>query len=434
MKVLLLTVGGSDAPIVKSIKDHQPDQVIFLCSESEGVNKGSSVTVNGEGLVCKERECPQCGYRSRDDRPSIVKQADLTEDNYRIEIVEHDNPYNVYKVSERLIRSCLEKYSEVIVDYTGGTKSMSAGLAAAAMEHPDCKLSLVKGPRLDLVRVRDGLERVAKMTTNFAFVQKQMVLCDGLLQDWNYKAVVSVLEEMGKYGLLEDAPELERLLYLSKGFAAWDRFDYRGAVQYIELYKKDENIMTYYVLLKKINSTLDWYEQWQAENKKNPPGFMLVYDVLQNAKRRAAQGNYDDAVARIYRGLEMYAQFCLRTANPRLTSDDVDTSVLPEECRQRLEPRRTAQGKIKIGLNEDYELLYCIKHPVGMVWEKWREKILSVISTRNFSFLAHGMQPISEEEYQKMNDVIWPFIMECDQAQNFKEGLEQALQLPTKLK
>lgn len=421
MKVLLLTVGGSDVPIVKSIKTHLPERVIFLCSETDGVNKGSRETVDGEGLVCMG------------ERPCIVKQAGLSEEQYSIEIVKPDDPYNVYKVADQLIRNCLEEYSEVIVDYTGGTKSMSAGLAAAAMDHPECKLSLVKGPRLDLVRVRDGLERVTQMTTNYAFVQKQKALCENLLKEWNFEAVVKVLEETDKYGLLEKDPALERLLYLCRGFAAWDRFDYRNAVRYIELYKTDENIKPYNALLKKINNTLSWYDEWQPDSKKNPPGFMLVYDVLQNAKRRAARGNYDDAVARIYRGVEMYAQFCLRTAKPRLTSDDIDTSVLPEECRQSLEPRRTPQGKIQIGLKEDYELLYCIKHPVGPVWQKWREKVLSVIQLRNYSFLAHGMKPISEAEYKEMEGVVWPFIIECDQAQQFKEGLAQALQLPTEL-
>lgn len=432
MRVLVVTVGGSDTPIVKSITYHKPDLVVFLCSETSGQIKGSRETVDGEGLVCKENICTKCGYRERNDRYCIVKQLGLTKTNYFIEIVEHDNPYSVYHTAENLIRKYLKDKHEVIVDYTGGTKSMSSGLAAAAMEYPECKLSVVKGPRLDLVKVREGMDRVAKLPSNQAFLQKQKSLCQRLIAGWDYQAAIRILDSMGSYGYLEDEPELERLLYLCRGFAAWDRFDYKNSVKYIEIYKDDYNIAPFNVLIKKINVSLDWYKEWTPEGKKNPPGFMLVYDVLLNAKRRSNQGSFDDAVSRFYRAIEMYAQFCLRTGKLRLNSENIDTSVLPEECRAKLECLRQ-QDKIMIGLKEDYELLNCIQHPVGPVWVKWKDKILSTLTLRNFSFLAHGMEPISERDYHKMEDIIWSFINECDSAQGFKEGLDKAKQLPVEM-
>jgi len=40
MRVLIVTVGGSDAPIVNCIKNYRPDRVVFLCTEDENGNKG----------------------------------------------------------------------------------------------------------------------------------------------------------------------------------------------------------------------------------------------------------------------------------------------------------------------------------------------------------------------------------------------------------
>src|SRR5690606_11500883 len=99
---------------------------------------------------------------------------------------------------------------------------------------------------------------------------------------------------------------------LTKAFNEWDKFNYVQAELLIEPYQGDKDIIPYNINLKKIVRTLTKYlKEWTPEgNKKQPgPGFPLVYDVLNNALRRANQGRYDDAVARIYRSIEMYAQF-----------------------------------------------------------------------------------------------------------------------------
>ncbi len=433
MKVLIQTVGGSDKPIVYSIKQCSPDFVVFICTDTEGHERGSCETVNGDGLVCKERANSSCGYKEKEDRPSIIRQTGLKENAYRIEIVEADDPYDSYNKAEKLIAKYLAEGHQVIADYTCGTKSMSAGLVMASVEHTECKLSLVTGPRLDLVRVRNGMERVSKIPVNLVYVKRQNALCQSLLREWDYVGATKVLEEVSNYGYVENEVSFKRLLYICRAFAAWDRFDYRNALPLIDLYKKDEYIVPYNETLKKINVTLDWHDSWKPEENKKPPGFMLVYDVLLNAERRAAQGNYDDAVNRIYRAVEMYAQFCLRIGNPRLTSDDLDISLLPENCRDYYAAKRGATNKVQIALTDDYNLLADLKNPVGEVWNKWRGRIIAVLSKRNFSFLAHGMIPLTEKDYQDVKSVIWAFVEECDTALGLKEDLEQARQLPQKI-
>ena len=45
---------------------------------------------------------------------------------------------------------------------------------------------------------------------------------------------------------------------------------------------------------------------------KKSSGYEKVGDLLRNAERRAAQSRFDDAVARLYRALELFAQLRLR--------------------------------------------------------------------------------------------------------------------------
>lgn len=427
MRVLIVTVGGSDAPIVKSVEYNKPDLTIFMCTESRGQEKGSKDTILGAGLVCTEKTCSFCGQK-KPDRASIPKQANLNNDAYAVVSVESDDPYDTYGKASRLIKDYLSEGHEVLVDYTGGTKSMSVGLALAGMENEGCTVSFIKGPRLDLVRVMDGMERVA-MLPNKLYSFRQYRLFDELIKSRDYVAASKVLEDLGRHGHIEDEKQFERKTYLCRGFSAWDKFDYRNARQNISLYKELEDIAIYNKLIGKIVSTLDWHAKWKSDSNKNPPGFVLVYDVLLNAERRALQGNYDDGVSRLYRAVEMYAQFCLRTGNPRLRSDDLDISLLPTDCKDIFRSK-TEQNQVQIGLKDSFELLSRLNSPLGVVWQCWRDKILNILSKRNYSFLAHGMVPLNKQDFQEMQQIIWPFILECDKALGFRDGLRSAVQLP----
>ncbi|MCL6558337.1 MAG: hypothetical protein K6U74_05960, partial [Firmicutes bacterium] len=211
IRVLILSVGGSDQPLVKAINSYRPDFTVFLCTETEGGNKGSRETVDGPGKVCQERICPICGKKEREDRESIVKQAGINENAYDVAVVPPDDPYQTYEAAARLIEHYLDQGAEVIVDYTGGTKSMSVGLAMAAMEYPRCSLSLVKGKRLDLVKVRDGMERVARLPTHLVYVERQKKLCRDFIKKWDYAAAARVLEEVSRVPSFS-SPEEERTL------------------------------------------------------------------------------------------------------------------------------------------------------------------------------------------------------------------------------
>ena len=264
------------------------------------------------------------------------------------------------------------------------------------------------------------MERVSRLPSYIVFAQRQERLCRDLIREWNYTAAVQILEEMSRNGFVSNEKEFDRLLILCRGFAAWDKFDYQSAVEKISIYKEDPLIAGYNSTLKQICAALDWYEKWSPNSKKAPPVFVVVYDVLLNAERRACQGNYDDAVQNIQGGRDMDNYVFVQV---RLVYDeDIDVSLLPEQFREHYEKKRASNGRIQVGLTDDYELLAILGHPVKQVWEGWRERILYILNKRNYSFLAHGMEPVSEKDYLEVKETVWSFISDCDQAISSKTG------------
>ncbi len=82
--VLMTTVGGSHAPIVRAIRDLRPDFVWFICTEGR---HGSETQIRGQGNCIKAHP--------RDDNPTlpnIPTQTGLHDDQYDTLTVPPDDP------------------------------------------------------------------------------------------------------------------------------------------------------------------------------------------------------------------------------------------------------------------------------------------------------------------------------------------------------
>lgn len=180
MKTLLvLTVGGSCAPVITAIRDYQPDFVCFIVS---GGSRGSRATVDSPGNPCgdsRKIKCPECGKEVPLGDPkgaNIVAQTGLGEDKYKIlELNEPDDLASCYAQLRPTLAQLRIEHLEwrLLADYTGGTKTMTAALVLAALEN-GYELSLVKGARADLVKVRNGTEMAALVNVSEVRARQQM--------------------------------------------------------------------------------------------------------------------------------------------------------------------------------------------------------------------------------------------------------------------
>jgi len=426
MKVLIVTVGGSDVPVVKAIRDTKPGKVIFICSEDS-----AKVIENEHKAVDK-------------DLPPIIEQAEIKNNNisYEIFIVPADNIFVCMETASKIIETNINEGNQVFVDYTGGTKSMSAGLVAAALEFPDCTLRIVAGVRENLIKVKDGTERskIYGQESNIAYFKRQIKILVELIEKHDYQGGEEVLNQLLATIPLND-PELEqnvtKLLTIIRALMLWDKFLYEDARRILASYKEDVFVANLYnnlsmvaAQLKNIEDLKRYLEQGVDQPKPIPQMYYPVYDLLRNAERKAIRRDYDDAIARIYRALEMYSQITLLSLKPPINPDNVQLELIPEELKNYYSGKLDQDGKIKVALKDGYDLLAKLKHPIGKVWEAYENKLLNVLTKRNYSFLAHGIQPLSENDYNAVKEIVWNFIDECDKAGKAKSKFNNFEQFP----
>jgi len=391
MNILIVTVGGSCEPIVNAIKNRKPDFVYFVCS---GGNKGSHITVIGEGTPCKERDKPM---------PNIISQTGLTPEQYKVWLV--DDPDNLLHCYDRLVKVADDikgrfgKMSlNITANYTGGTKTMSVALGLMALNQENWNLELNKGPRTDLVKVKAGDIPILVNKWEI-FVEHQLSLVNDFICNFQYDQAYKITADLLKRHISHAHQDmLAKVAGICQAFDAWDHFLHEKAFLLLEPYAGMFN--THFVALKKIL------------NRTSNTGYEKVIDLVNNAQRRASQRRFDDAVARLYRALEMLAQIRLKTAHGYNTSE-ISLEKLPEQLREKYRKHTREEEKIMLGLREDYCLLTKLDDEIGKEFVKKEKQILDKLKIRNYSILAHGETPVTEKGYQKVSDTLVSFINEA---------------------
>lgn len=399
--VLICTVGGSHQPIVTAIRELKPDFVCFVCSgEDPGTgNPGSEIQITGKGM-CIKADCKDV----KPTLPNIPVQVGLEENYYRVEIVPADDLDDAVVIIRKSLFFLLEKYpdAKIIADYTGGTKTMTAALVAAVLETEGVNLQLVTGNRADLIKVRNGTEASTVANIDTICLERAM---SPYLAAWRRFAYDEAAEGLNAVYRPMDNTLITRLLRardLSNAFAAWDRFDHVEALRLLEIYAP--------VVSKHLGPHLGALKSLVSDSPQREA--MRLFDLWRNAERRAAQGRYDDAVARLYRLIEWTAQWLLRTHCGINTSD-----INPESIPSGMNIPVNREGKYQAGLYNSWQLVSeMMDGPAGHFARKELPAILGHVEVRNLSILAHGFSPIGREAWEKqskwMNEAFLPMLLE----------------------
>lgn len=390
-KILVVTVGGSCAPVVNAVRMGGYDHVFFVCSSG---SKGSEVTVDGEGKPCKEM---------RDGRSdmSIVAQTGLSRDHCsKWTLEDPDNLgicYQRLKELKGFISKSFGREAHVVANYTGGTKTMSVALSMAALAS-GWELQVNRGPRIDLVKVRHGDVPVFAAMSDI-YEDRYTILADQAARRYDYGLASVLANDLLKMHLSPDSQRIWANVHaVTTGFTLWDSFDHLKALEHLMPFGR------YYsnciVALKKLS----------GQEKGN--GYEAVSDLLNNAERRASQERFDDAVARLYRATEMLAQIRL-FREYELDSNKLTLNDLPENLRPKYEPFVCDNGKVLLGLRKSFELLDRLDDPVGGLFETKRNAVINALTIRNNSILAHGCKPVGREDYEKVWETLHGLITEA---------------------
>jgi len=394
MKWLVLTVGGSPVPNVQSIEAHKPDRVVFLCSgATESTRQSSAVMVQGKGNVCRSGPAA-----SAPDLPCIPVQARLQSRQWKLSVfdIDADNLDDCYGKSSDAIAQVrkADPKAEILADYTGGTKSMSAGLAAAALDDGHVRLVLVSGSRRNLDKVVVGITvtaPIAEIVQRRAFSRARAFLAMN-----DYAAAALELSHVEQ--ATEKTAVLVHRYTLCQAFDAWDRFEHQSASELLDAADTQGMYGPYRATLSSIVKALRLTEDDHTTPLpvwKTDAGYLLASDILANGGRRALRGQFDDAIGRNYRACELVAQTGLSTMfhidAGRVSVDQVPASI-PWRETLAVEPA--------LGFLHSWELIAALDPALEKLWSDWSNPVRHAMERRNYSLLAHGTRPVSKSDYE----------------------------------
>jgi len=387
----IYTVGSSVEPIWKCLEARKPAYVLFVVS----TNSAKQI---GDGILPRLSYSPQFDQILLRDEESLEKVYEDVKGGIATWLgFKQLDPENVY------------------FNYTGGTKSMSAGLAMAAVEVLPSYV-YVSGRRGE-----DGLGTVVSGTEE---------MLDGV-NPW-YRHAVREREQASllyRQRLVEGAARLLRegaakSASGSVGLELWAQFC--DVLVYQQLFDFTKADAEYKRLRPRFESflsglgsiDLDWFrgqgaylETLARQANSNFEGSRpdLLMEILLNAERCAESARLDDAVARLYRVVELFAQNALSQVVEGASLGKVRKSKVSESdwlriCEampsERSCTRADGDEEFLFALAKIYELLGAIGgEKYSHIHLVYQNELKKVLMSRNQSILAHGVQRMTREKY-----------------------------------
>lgn len=401
-RVLIVSVGGSIEPLIKTISEHRPQFVCFFCSQP-------TVDLIGE----------------------IKAQLDVEIRNaisdHKVIVDDVNDILHCYHKACECIRKAVEwggTEEDTAVDFTGGTKVMSVAIAIASVSR-NFAFSYVGGTQRTKAGtgiVVSGSEEVSVSTSPWAmFAVEERRLAAELFNQYQFAAArkIALGKAENPYLNLGSRETLSVLADLSRAYELWDKFRHREAIEALGVsLKRLEEFVRFPLqhefsgFIKSAKKNLSWLIKIQEETENfERQSRCMVTDLVSNAVRRSVEGKYDDAVARLYRAMEMFGQIAI-SDEPLLIKDagNVPPERIPADIRDEFVEKFSQKGKIKISLFGLYRLLNSAGHPAGTAFFEHENRHMSLLERRNSSILAHGLKPISSASFETFLSMIQSFL------------------------
>lgn len=387
-KSLVVSVGGTIQPIIKSICEHKPEFVSFFSSQD-----------SADMVAQIKAEVANNGLR-------IKSEITLTDDV-------NDLLHCYTKAEETVGRVISKGYlkEDVIVDYTGGTKNMSVALALAAITH-GFSFSYVGGrerTKEGIGIVVNGKEVIYQSINPWDFLaveeKKKIAL---LFNQYQFKAAKEMTDKLQEKSTIYKSV-FKKLGFLIEGYHKWDWFRYSEALESFKRARLEELLETddkSVVSFARESSKIRNFLEMLARNPQKP-SLTLILDMFSNAERRFKEGKIDDAVLRLYRLVELIAQEKLLT-NHGIDASDVKKEQIPDKLQTDFmnSYKSPRDGKIKIPQTAAFLLLYALGDELGKSFETNKSRFLDIQSSRNYSYLAHGFEYSKEKTFLILKEFI----------------------------
>lgn len=444
---MILSVGTSYEPLVLNLSLFQPKKILFLYTE------------RSEKIIDKIVDF--CGLNTSDFQKAKVNET---------------NPLDIYKKVKNAYLEW-EEPSKLYIDFTGGTKAMSA---AASMAGAVIDIQLVyvgtNDYLVDFRKPRPGSETLYYISNPYeVFGDFEIEKALHLFAQYNYAGArekLAVLKEKVPDPVIRQ--QLDFLYYLAGMYEYWDSLDFskafHSAEYLIKMLERDRKLNPHYILmdylpiLKEQKHLLFPLSNIREQIKIK--GIMkvfrelesivpLMFTMMQNSFIREKQEKYDSATLLLYRLLEMIEQ-------RRLALYDIDVSranfleikypmgrfvglegKTKEQClewytreisamKQKIfgkpsgkympEQISLLDGYIHLAVLQDEIMTEEGKDSVNML-----KRLRSAVYLRNNSIFAHGLSPVSITDFQKFKEYVLQLFQRFCRVENidFKESTKK---------
>lgn len=300
---------------------------------------------------------------------------------------------------------------KVFVDYTSGTRTMTAAIACAGMFY-NCNLLTVSGYRSEGI-IKKGTELVRSQ--NLYTVKDEIlypIICN-FFDDCRFIPAIKFIN-------LLIAPDFNKddMTNIFKAYDYLDNVNFNEAYSLLKDIPLDNEYLESIEL--GVKSNIKYLGMICNSHHENLKNCYILASLINNARRRAEEHKFDDAIARLYRSFELIAQIKLNQYG--IITSNVDLSLLKEHnisdtFLEQLETYKD-EGKIRIGLVMDYNLLNELGDPLGKYFVENSKHIINITSKRNNSILAHGLESQSEENYQIFEELVITLAKKLDKDMN----------------
>ena len=285
---------------------------------------------------------------------------------------------------------------DFIIDFTHGTKAMSAALYAIGMRYHVSDFHYIKRNNDADGNLIAG-ETVKNFDASYARGLSVLDQCKTLFKAWQFSAAKSLLSE-------ERTPEqlrgiVNNVKMLADFYSAWDRLDYKTAAENCPVFEMplfgfatSSAVQNWIKTLAKpiIEPDEKNFEVLPQSvlNENAETALNMMLDLYANGLRRLEAGQYEDAGIRAYRIAEMMGQYYLFKAgyiSNHMSSSDSTVHAFAENIHLRKNEK--ADIYPPFGRKQVIEFLDYIKHPKVEYLRSIDTKIADI---RNNSILLHG--------------------------------------------
>jgi CRISPR-associated protein (TIGR02710 family) len=314
----------------------------------------------------------------------------------------------------------------IVIDPTGGMKIMGISLAAMSFWRR-LPMIYLKGEEKagTVIPFSEELTYVKNPYDHFG--DRDIALIKALFNKGNYVGAREVCESL--IDSTGDPAAVTRFDLLSKVISLyrdWDAFQHSTEKndETRQLSKKLQSIIddqkrlgiqiiSEEIAKQNIKFLIEIEKNWKSDPRQTDP--YRIVDVFSNAERRARAGQYDDAVARLYRCLEMCSTWMLvknwqikKTDEPDITkiANAVDgQDNLQKQYKEKYNRDFPTQ---RWGVDDQMKILALVEpnNPAvrGYFSISGDSEETNLIKKRNRSILAHGTIPVEESDYEKFRE------------------------------